>query len=354
MPINAAVVKYCLWGALGLAFAAGEEVFAQPSHTVQMTETVATADDALRVGKAIDCAVKSFVPLPRYFENAPGKSVILANNGGLVSVFESFPNARWMTCNLYRIEKDSRYGIADMYGNVIIAPKYRDLWVVHSKYGNLSRIFLWVSVPNPNTDKRGGYRETYQQLIDIRTGDTLNREALYGISLTSFFDDMPEDSEGVFAVQPVAADGPQGYMSVLSGEMSIPAVFYQARPFKSHRAVVGVTHEHAKQLCQGKLPEHVKAGCKRPHLEGPQCNPSLVPYDAAACQTDQNEKRYYGYGVIDASGTFVSRFDYDWIGDYSGNVAIFRHVPWYSEEQESFGYLDLDGHEISAPNVFSF
>ncbi|MBO4350121.1 MAG: WG repeat-containing protein [Proteobacteria bacterium] len=346
MPVNSAVVKYCLWGVFILAFAAGREVFAQSSKTVFMVETAASAADAMRVGKSINCEVGSFVPLTRYFENASSKSVILANNGALVTVFDSFPNARWMACNLYRIERDSRYGIADMYGNVIVDPKYRDLWVVHSEYGGLKRQFLWVSVPNPGIAQRGGYRDTYQQLIDIRTGETLNHEALYGISLASFLEAMPEGSDGFFAVQPVAADGPQGYMSVLNGNVAIPAVFYQARPFKSHRAIVGVTYEHAQSLCQGKLPEHVRAGCKRAHLVGPQCNSNVVPYDVAACQTDQDERRYYGYGVIDSSGAFVSRFDYDWIGDYSGNVAIFRRVPWYSEELESFGYLDLDGHEI--------
>lgn len=346
MPLNSAIVKYSLLCGFILAFAGEGEVFAQPSKTIQMVETAASAADAIRVGKSIDCEVNSFVPLTRYFENAPSKNVILANNGGLATIRDSFPNARWMTCNLYRIEKNMRYGIADMYGNVIVAPKYRDLWVVHSEYGGLNRQLLWVSVPNPNIEQRGGYRGTYQQLIDIRTGETLNREALYGISLASFWDAMPEDSDGFFAVQPVAADGPQGYMSILTGNIEIPAVFYQARPFKSHRAIVGVTHEHARSLCQGKLPEHVRAGCKRAHLVGPQCNPNVVPYDVTACQTDRDENRYYGYGVIDSSGAFVSRFDYDWIGDYSGNTAIFRRVPWYSEEQESFGYLNLDGKEV--------
>ena len=300
----------------------------------------------MRVGQALDCRVREFTPFTRYFKNAPSQNVILANDGSFVTVQEVFPLARNMRCNLYRIEKNGRYGVADHRGNIVIQAKYQDLWLVHSEFGGVGRDYLWLSVPNPDPEESDGYRAHYQQLIDIHSGMSLNQEALYGLSLDSFFEEMPEDSDGLFAVQPVAADGPQGYMSVMTGEMAIPAAFYRTQPFHAHRAIVAVTHEHAKALCAGDLPDHVKIGCKHAHLFGPKCDPEETPYDEALCNESQDESRYYGYGVIDSSGHFISRFDYDWISDYSEKLAIFRRVAWYDETEESLGYLDLDGHEI--------
>ncbi len=317
--------------------------------TIQSVQTVAASRDAKTIGKALDPNTQNLIPYTRYFVSEPPQKIILSDQGAISAIFESFPDAEFMLHNLYRYKKDDLYGVADIRGNVIIEPSYADLWVFEIQYAGTTQYLLWIEYPRPD-ENQDSFRAQIQQLIDLKTGKTLNQEPLYGLLVTQLYSAFQKDGwEGLVPVQPVSADGPQGYMDILTGKITIPARYYTAKSFSEGRAVVQITHQHAHELCQETLPPHIQSSCRLPHQSPPPCDNSrmAIAEEEDCINAESNDGSYYGYGVIDRNGTLISGFNYDWIGPYQNGFAIFMDTSRPNTD-EIFGFLDTDGHELPA------
>lgn len=324
-----------------MIFGAVSNVHAQANRNIQSISTVAVSEDALKIGRMLRHSALEFRQFSHKSVHERPENIFLSNDNHRITVFQKYPQAEHVLHNMFRFQHDGNWGIVDDAGNIIIAPVYRDIWLFEVLVDGIQKTFLWVELPNPDPAQRQGFRATYQFLIDIRTGITLNREPMYSLGISAFDGDVPSN---LIAAQPVAADGPHGYMDLRTGEMRIPAQFLYAMPFYDDRAVVLVTHEHAADLCRQKLKNAVKPGCSHPHISAPPCHPEQYPYDPQACFIAENMD-YYGYGVIDTDGALISRFDYDYIQSYHHQKAVFKRSR-STKPHASIGYMDIQGKEI--------
>ena len=316
-------------------------VMAQTNKNIQSVPTVAVSADALKIGQSLRHSALEFRQFNQKSIHGHPESIFISNDNREITVFKKFPKAEHILHNIFRFQHDGFWGLADDTGKVIVPPVYRDIWIFEVTIDGSTKTLLWIEIPNPNPKQRQGFRASYQSLIDIQTGITLNKEPMYSLGIAALENDAPAN---LIAAQPVSADGPHGYMDLRTGEMRIPPKFLYATPFHDERAVVIVTHEHAKTLCKQELGKITQQSCKQPHAEKPPCVPHQMPYDAQACFIAENME-YYGYGVIDTNGSFISRFDYDYIQPFQSQKAVFKRTQKLNNKA-SLGYMNTEGQEI--------
>ncbi|MCL2325505.1 MAG: WG repeat-containing protein [Proteobacteria bacterium] len=166
------------------------------------------------------------------------------------------------------------------------------------------------------------------------------------------FKDIGTFGEGRF---PIQRNGLWAYVDK-DGKEEISPRFDWAGPFAQGRAMVKLNIDQARELCgdSGKTPQtgnkNVLAACK----EG------FAPWERALKENERERRESpwaykpfeeFGWAYIDAQGQVISRFDYtnfNWDG-YEYVATSFINGLARVERGGLYGYIDINGHEVIAP-----